>query len=76
MGGDLTKGREYPCLITSRTNLFEVIYCQTGRKNDSLPPTVKRPFCAIPSCVFHTRPGMSRKVDPTPHPQSGWDRRK
>ena len=69
-GGGLTKGREYPCLITSRTNWSEVIRCQAA-------PTGKRPFCAIPSCESHTRPGISRKVDPSPPPlQSGWDRRK
>ncbi len=69
-GGGLTKGREYPCLITSRTNWSKVIRCHAGRKNNSLPPTGKRPFCAIPSCVSHTRPGISRKVDPsTPSPE-------
>ncbi len=74
-GGGLTKGTVYPCLIIARTHLSEVICCQAGRKNDSLPPTGKRLFCAISSCVSHTRPGISRKVDPSTHPlQNGWDR--
>ncbi len=68
-GGGLTNGREYPCLITSRTNLSEVIRCQAGRKNDSLPPTEKRPFCANSTlCILHQGRNVQKARPIHPHP--------